>query len=92
MIQTVVTHRCAGCGRENITKNGHNRCGSQQYRCKDCGKYAVLEPSVKYTEVEKAQILTSYQERPSMRGIERMFGVKRQTLAKWLKKKQGSAG
>ena len=31
-------------GSENIVKNGTNRCGNQQYWCKDCGARRVLEP------------------------------------------------
>jgi len=64
-----------------------NRCGSPQYHCKTCGPYGVLEPRVDYTEEEKEIILKAYQERSSMRGIERTFGVCRQTLSAWLKKK-----
>jgi transposase-like protein len=46
-----------------------------------------LNPSVLYTEAEKSQIVAAaYFERLSMRGIERIFGVARQTLAVWLKK------
>jgi transposase-like protein len=41
---------------------------------------------VPYTEDEKERIINAYYERPSMRGIERVFGVARQTLAVWLKK------
>jgi transposase-like protein len=47
---------------------------------------AVLKPKVAYSEERKAEILNAYQERPSRRGIERIFGVSRQTLASWLKK------
>jgi len=27
-----------------MVKNGHNRCGSQQYKCKDCGKSGMPMP------------------------------------------------
>jgi IS1 family transposase len=40
-----------------------------------------------YTDERKEEIIRAYQERPSMRGIERIFDVCRQTLSKWLKKK-----
>ncbi|MBK7543542.1 MAG: hypothetical protein IPP10_17565 [Candidatus Competibacteraceae bacterium] len=32
-------------------------------------------------------MLRAYQERTSLRGLTRMFGVSRNTVAKWLKKK-----
>jgi transposase-like protein len=37
-----------------------------------------------YGAERKQDILRAYQERPSMRGIERIYGVARQTLARWL--------
>ena len=88
MIQqtTTQTFACRKCGSERVVKNGHNRSGSQQYKCHDCGACGVLSPKHRYTEEQKAQILRAYRERPSMRGIERIFGVARQTLAEWLKK------
>ena len=86
MIREIITHECPHCASLNIVKNGHSPKGKQQYRCKDCGKSGVLNPTVPYTEEEKEQILAAYYERPSMRGIERIFGVARQTLAVWLKK------
>jgi hypothetical protein len=58
-------------------KNGQSPKGKQQYRWKTCGRSGVLNPRVPYTEAEKTQILAAYYERPSMRGIERVFGVAR---------------
>ncbi|MEM6431590.1 MAG: IS1 family transposase [Deinococcota bacterium] len=87
MIVETIKHVCTGCGSEDIVKNGKNRYGKQQFKCKACGKQAVLQPNVKYSETRKAEILAAYQERPSMRGISRIYGVSRQTLATWLKKK-----
>ena len=79
---------CRKCGSENIIKNGHNASGSQQYKCKNCGAHGVLEPSRGYTEEQREQIIAAYYERPSMRGIQRVFGVSRPTLANWLKKRR----
>ncbi len=86
VIETVI-HRCRSCNSSNIVKNGHNASGSQQVWCKDCGKRGVLKPRRGYTEEQKEQIIAAYYERPSMRGIERIFGVSRHTLAVWLQKK-----
>ena len=55
--------------------------------CCECGKRGVLKPHRGYTEEQKKQILAAHYERPSMRGIERIFGVSRHTLAVWLEKK-----
>ena len=91
MLQETISYQCPHCDSPNLVRNGHNPKGKQQYRCRACGKSGVLNPSVPYTEVQKEQILKAYFERPSMRGIERIFGVTRQTLARWLKKKRTPA-
>jgi transposase-like protein len=87
MITKLVVYPCRHCGSKNIVKNGHNGSGSPQYKCKDCGKYCVLEPKRGYSKAKKEEILAAYHERPSMRGIQRIFGVSPQTLATWLKKR-----
>ena len=91
MIQETITYRCRRCGSPNIVRNGHNRCGNPQYHCKDCGAYRVLRPKVRYSEEEKEKILQVYRERTSMRAIQRLFGVSRPTLARWLKKSGSGA-
>ena len=87
MIIETVLHRCRHCQSEDIVKNGHNSSGSQQYWCKTCNTRGVLTPHKRYTEAEKEKILGAYHERPSMRGIQRIFGVSPTTLTNWLKKK-----
>lgn len=89
MIQATITYRCRACDSEDIVKNGKNRYGKQQFKCKACGKQAVLSPSVKYSQERREEILAAYKERPSMRGIQRIYGVSRATLSKWLKKVRG---
>ena len=42
MILTRQVHHCRECGSAPIVKNGHNRCGSQQYLCRECGASRVL--------------------------------------------------
>ena len=94
MIQKTITYECRHCRSTNIVKNGHNAQGQQQYWCKDCGKRAVLELMPRYTEEKKEQIIADYYERatPSaLRGVVRVFGVSRPTLAAWLKKKRKTA-
>ncbi len=60
---------------------------STTYHCKTCGAYGVLELKERSTEEKKELIIKVYQERSSMRGIERTFGISRQTLSAWLKEK-----
>jgi transposase-like protein len=91
MIRKTVTYSCPHCQSTNLVKNGHNPKGKQQYRCKQCGKSGVLDPKVRYTAEQKEQILAAYYERPSLRGIERVLGVARETVAAWLKKSPATA-
>ncbi len=85
MIQKTITHTCRTCKSTNIVKNGTNRCGTAQYHCKDCGTYRVLQPKSVYSEAEKQTVLQACLERSSLRGIQRIFGVARQTIAGWMK-------
>ena len=41
-----------------------------------------------YTEEEREEILRAYHERSSLRGLTRTFGVSRNTVTNWLKKRQ----
>lgn len=80
--------QCYHCQSENVIRSGQTRNGQQRYRCKGCGRSFRDSPqSQGYSEAEKSLILRAYQERPSMRGIQRVFGVARPTLSAWLKKR-----
>ncbi len=86
MIETSTIYHCRDCGSENIVKNGRNKCGNQQYRCKDCGACKVLDPTVRYSDERKEEVLRAYQERSSLRGVSRTFKIPRKTITAWLKK------
>jgi IS1 family transposase len=77
MIQETRTYRCRRCGSVDIVQNGRNRYGNQQYHCKACGAYGVLEPKVRYTEAQKEQILRAYQERVRLRVASAVWGLHR---------------
>ena len=73
------------CRRETATVPAAPR----QQDCKDCGAHKVLDPEPRgYSEEEKEKILRAYRERGSKRAISRIFGVSRNTLNRWLKKRQ----
>lgn len=84
MIKEIITYTCSQCGSANITRNGHNKCGSPQYYCKDCGAHRVLKPKQKHPPRTREQVLKAYRERMSLRGVERVFAVTRQTVMKWV--------
>lgn len=44
-----------------------------------------------YTPAMRETILAAYQERSSLRGLTRTFGVSRNTVSGWLKEKNGNA-
>ena len=80
---------CPTCGSAAIVKSGHNSSGTQQYLCHACGAHRVLAPKRQASDpARKALVLQAVTtERLSLRAAERLFGVARQTIAKWLQKK-----
>jgi insertion element IS1 protein InsB len=87
MIKKTVVFHCPKCASTNVVKNGKNSAGNQQFLCKDCGKSAVMYPQHQRSKAEKEQILSAYRERPSMRGIARLYHISRNTLKNMLQKK-----
>jgi IS1 family transposase/transposase-like protein len=85
MIQVTRTYKCRVCGSENIVKNGKNKAGQAQYHCKDCGAYRVLEPKQGDKRQRRKQVLSTYAERASLRGLGRIYGVARQTVMNWIR-------
>ena len=80
---------CRHCQSRNVIRHGKDGNGVQRFRCRDCARTFREQPgSSAHPEAMKAQVLAAYQERPSMRGITRVFRVSRQTLGVWLKKSQ----
>ena len=83
----IITRKCPHCDSECIRKNGIEPLnGKQKYKCLSCNRYGTLGAAPKYSDEKKQMIMNAYFERPSMRGIERMFNVSRHTLSSWLKK------
>src|SRR5215204_7285073 len=82
-----VTLRCQHCEGQNIVRNGLAADGRQRYLCRDCGQRSREQPRTNaYSEEEREQILRAYDERSSLRGLARTFGVSRNTVTGWLKK------
>ncbi len=83
---------CPACGSPALVKNGHNACGTQPYLCKACGARQVLAPKTRPATAERQEeILRAVAtERLSLRAAERVFGVARQTVAKWLERSRSS--
>ena len=90
MLSTTIVHVCARCGSERIRKNGHAINGAQRAKCLECERTFILQPrGARYDEPFKAQVLAAYQDRMSIRGIKRTFGVCYKTVMRWLGEKSG---
>jgi insertion element IS1 protein InsB len=85
MIIEVQIRRCPNCGSTDMIKNGTDYKGSQKYHCHHGGGYGTLDAQVGYAQQTQDQVLKAYQERVSMRGIRRIFGVVPKTLVRWIK-------
>jgi len=71
-----------------MVRNGLAADGRQRYLCRDCNRRSREDPrSNAYTEPEREQILRAYDERSSLRGLSRTFGVSRNTVTAWIKKR-----
>ena len=82
--QTVL---CSHCGSPRLTRDGKAPNGKQKYLCHTCGKRSRQNPGTRaYPNGFRAQVLAAYHERCSQRGVCRIFGISRETLAVWLKK------
>ena len=68
--------RCYHCQSEAVVRNGQTSHGKQRYQCKSRRRSFRDSPQVNgYSESEKELILRAYNERLSMRGLGRVFGV-----------------
>ena len=92
MLSTTVMHACPHCGGERLQKNGHTNHGAQRAKCVDCQRTFTLVPKgPRYSPEFKDQVLAAYQDRMSLRGIRRTFGVCYETVMAWLGEKSGGS-
>ena len=78
---------CTSCNSNDIVMNGLTSGNRQKFHCKDCGCYRTLKTTQYYDEERKEEILKTYKERASLRGIRRIYGVSMPSVLRWLKKK-----
>ena len=91
------TLTCPSCESTNLrrwSKTQPNKQGERKprYRCNTCGITFLENYTPEKGEIpgfiEKA--LEMYQERASMRGVARVLGISRNTLADWIKKSEAN--
>ena len=91
MLSTTVVHVYQRCGSERICKNGHADNGAQRAKCLECGRTFILQPKgARYDQRFKDQVTDAYQDRLSIRGITRTFGVCYETVMAWLEERSGA--
>jgi len=84
----LITHHCPHCESDALVRNGRAPNGKQKYLCRSCQRQSREDPTPHaYSATRREEILRAYEERSSLRGLERTFGVSRQTLVTWIKKK-----
>ena len=91
MVSTKAVHACPHCGGERLQKNGHTQRGAQRALCVECKRTFTLSPKgPRHGPKFKEQVLAACQDRLSLRGIQRTFGVCYLTVLRWLGGKPGS--
>ncbi len=68
-------YTCRHCDSTDLVKNGKTRHGNQRCLCHNCGKTLVLIPKVSNVKQNEDQIVRSFRERLSLRGICRVFNI-----------------
>jgi len=83
-----ITLRCPYCKSDALVRNGRAPNGKQKYLCRACQRQNREDPTpYAYSDKRREEILRAYEERSSLRDLERTFGVSRQTVVTWIKKK-----
>src|SRR5712692_620418 len=87
-----VTVHCPHCGSEDVVRNGRAPNGKQKYRGRAWKKQSRENPTPNaYPEARREELLRAYEERSSLRGIERTCGVSRAAVISWIKKSRKAA-
>ncbi len=89
MMENEIAHTpsCRHCHSDRTIRHGYTRKGKQRHRCQSCGRSFVENPaSAACDPSRREEILKAYNERTSLRGLTRVFGVSRNTVTRWLKK------
>ncbi len=85
---STTTLGCQHCQSTKLVRNGLAADGRQRYLCRDCQQRSRAQPRTNaYAEAERETILRAYDERSSLRGLSRTFGISRNTVTAWVKKR-----
>lgn len=79
---------CPYCNSEHIIKNGSIHTGKPKYKCKDCNRQFVENPTIQCVSQEKRDLIDKLLlEKISLRGIARCVGVSLSWLQKYVNEK-----
>jgi len=77
----------------SVRRFGSHRGGNPRYHCRACNRTFCQNPgTTAHPPQFREMVLRAYQERSSMRGISRTFGISRNTLYAWLGEKKRGRG
>ncbi len=90
-MRTITVH-CPHCGSETLVRNGRAPNGKQKSLCRACQRQSRENPTPHaYPQNRREEILRASEERSSLRGLERTFGVSRHSVIAWRKKSRQAA-
>lgn len=78
--------RCPHCtSKEQQTKSGYTRTGSQRYKCRDCQRIYTPDPKpLGYPDETKREAVRLYLEGTNFRRIGRILSVNHQSVVNWV--------
>jgi transposase-like protein len=79
---------CPKCNSNNIVKNGCTHGGKQRFKCQDCGRQFVENPTRQPIDNSKRELIDKLLlERVSLRAITRVTGVSLRWLQYYVNQK-----
>lgn len=80
--------KCPQCNSHHVVKNGHIHNSKQRFKCRECGRQFVENPTkIMITEETKALIARLLLERISLAGIARVAQVSEKWLQDYVNQK-----
>ena len=84
---------CPRCESKKIVKNGFIHNGKQNYKCRECGRQFVENPTKKYISQETWELVDRLRaEKMSVAAISRVTGISQLWLQQYVNKKNEEGG
>ena len=96
MVRKMITIKCPHCGSEQVSRNGHNKAGTQVYRCNNPAyqhRRFVEEYTKKACDPKiRAQVLKLAVDCTGTRATGRILGISKDSVTAILKKQKVGLG